>query len=580
MTRIRLILTVLVLFMAGSFAMAAENGSDTSRASCLLKITSDPAVMQLDEVIIEQLILSSGVAEQARVDILQLSQKNADGCYDILIVPLARQTTPNVRPTATARTSSSKRSGGLSMGMMPGGGMPVMPDSPENAGGGFGGGSFGGSGGMGGMGGYGYSGGAAKPRTPSRSTAMPAAFNADQQTLLFKLEVDLSNCGEPVAEEFLAALINNLEAVFDHAYRMRMEQLSQALEAAKEQQADALARINIAVGKTEDDLATEKQLETKVNLSKLTIDTSFKDAIDMIRKAVDPPLKLVVIWSDLSNNAFIHPDDPIGCSGDGMDDVPLRAGLERVLLAVSGGLVELTSSIKDGIITVATEDMGLNTRGFTNLGSGARLQKEVTISGIALDTLYSMTQDLQKDEYSRKMELSRMEARSKAIEKQIPKLQKSLQEQIHNDPVSLSIERLIDELEQHLPTIKTSYKAGTTDANAIAQMQEKISRSRIELARRKEEIGAIGGGGRIKDFTTDLVKLEMEIEESKAMQLAIYEQLRQIEKQTAKAEAINLKAAQTRQGNLELERIQQRINMIESEIATTAAPSTTVLGGK
>lgn len=579
MTRTRFILMVLVLFMAGSFAIAAENGSDTSRASCLLKITSDPTVMQLDEVIIEQLILSSGVAEQARVDILQLSQKNADGCYDILIVPLARQTTPNVRPTATARTSSSKRSGGLSMGMMPGGGMPVMPGTPENAGGGFGGGSFGGSGAMGG---YGYSGGAAKPRTPSRSTAMPAAFNADQQTLLFKLEVDLSNCGEPVAQEFLAALINNLEAVFDHAYRMRMEQLSQALEAAKEQQADALARINIAVGKTEDDLATEKQLETKVNLSKLAVDTTFKDAIDMIRNAVDPPLKLTVLWSDIGNNAFINQDDPIGCSGEGLHDVSLRAGLKHVLRGVGGGMLEITYIIEDGIISIATEEMFTcyPGSGFVTpsgvVGGGGYGYNVDSFDGMSLDMLYEMRQDLQKDEYSRKMELSRMEARSKAIEKQIPKLQKSLQDQIVNDPVSLSIERLIDELEQHVLAMKSANKT----MDVVTEMQEKVSRSRIELARRKEEIGAIGGGGRIKDFTTELVHLEMEIEESKAMRSAIYEQLRQIEKNIAKTEAINLKAAQTRQVNFEMEQIQQRINMIESEITTTAAPSVTVLGGK
>ncbi len=57
------------------------------------------------------------------------------------------------------------------------------------------------------------------------------------------------------------------------------------------------------------------RLQTKVDLSSLTPETTLSEAIDIIRRSVEPQLPIVVFWNDLSANAMIGQDSPIGIKG-------------------------------------------------------------------------------------------------------------------------------------------------------------------------------------------------------------------------------------------------------------------------
>ena len=100
--------------------------------------------------------------------------------------------------------------------------------------------------------------------------------------------------------------------------------------------------------------AVYRELDKEVDLSALTEETTFSEAIEMIKNSVSPALKIVVLWRDLSDNAYVEQDTPINVTMPG--SVKISVALKLILGSVAGGFAELDYAIKDGIITVATVD--------------------------------------------------------------------------------------------------------------------------------------------------------------------------------------------------------------------------------
>ena len=98
----------------------------------------------------------------------------------------------------------------------------------------------------------------------------------------------------------------------------------------------------------------DTQPKQTVDLSALTFDMPFSEAIDILRNSTDPPLKIVVLWRDLRENAGVERDTPI-CI-EGVSGIPLRTGLKILLRSVSSGLAELDYVVDKGIIIVGTKD--------------------------------------------------------------------------------------------------------------------------------------------------------------------------------------------------------------------------------
>ena len=391
---------------------------------------------------------------------------------------------------------------------------------------------------------------------------------------LIELSVKLEGRDTQTAERYLNAVIKNLTTELDKTYRAQLEHLNLQLEQARGQRERIIEAIDKASGRTAEDKAIEKQLETRVDLSKLNSDTNLEDALEMLRKSVDPPLKLMVLWNDLLNNAFIVKDTNVGCSGKDLHDVPLRAGIDIVLASASGGFAELSYCVKDGIVTIATKD-GLIASGF-----GIFLQDGMPRhTKFPVELIINQRQSLLKEKYAKQIELSRINARWRAIEEQLPKLKVNVRLQINDDPVSKNIESIISGLQERLTGMKTSADAGMTNLGTTIEMQEKISRARMEQAKRREELGELGDNGMINEFTRELIELAIKYEESQAMFSAIDEQLRQLNNQVAQAEAINIKVAQNHQKMYGLEHIENRIRQLEQEISLLTQPNITVIGG-
>ncbi len=97
------------------------------------------------------------------------------------------------------------------------------------------------------------------------------------------------------------------------------------------------------------------------DVSSITSDTTFEEALEIVRTSVDPPLPLVVMWRDIEENGLIERTKAIGIEGLG-NGTSLRQVLKLVLSAASDEGAELEYVVEGGLITIATEALGLGKR--------------------------------------------------------------------------------------------------------------------------------------------------------------------------------------------------------------------------
>lgn len=106
-----------------------------------------------------------------------------------------------------------------------------------------------------------------------------------------------------------------------------------------------------------------KKLQQTVNLSALTFDTTLGEAIELLCNSTEPPLRVVVMWRDLNENANIDRDTPVQI--DGVSKIRLNTALDILMMAVSSEFAKLGYIVKDGLIIIATKDslpVKMNTR--------------------------------------------------------------------------------------------------------------------------------------------------------------------------------------------------------------------------
>lgn len=163
-----------------------------------------------------------------------------------------------------------------------------------------------------------------------------------EDTINFRKEIELR---KEIDREEIGALHNLTEATipYDHdiTYSRKWAEISEKRTS------------DLAAGMSKEDMAAYDQLSQIVDLSALKPETPIIEAIDIIRNATTPPLKIVVNWKDLSENAYI--DTVTAINMEGVASISLQKGLELLLSSVSGGLAELVYNVEDGVIVVGTK---------------------------------------------------------------------------------------------------------------------------------------------------------------------------------------------------------------------------------
>lgn len=218
-------------------ATAPAPGDETLlEASCVLKITSDPRILPLDEQIVCYLLTSSGVAQDAARQVLG-DPTGAEVSFELLA---GRTSSTSERSSRSSQANRSSRGANT-----PG----------DGAGGGGGGsGSSGGGGGMGGVGGYGggmgsygggYGGGMGSygggyGGGGGAGISAPDASDEQQQALWGKLTVS-SPAGK--ARSVMTAVIKRFEETLTKAGQDDWNHLHRQLEFAKDEAQQSRAQL-------------------------------------------------------------------------------------------------------------------------------------------------------------------------------------------------------------------------------------------------------------------------------------------------------------------------------------------------
>jgi hypothetical protein len=208
-TKPAVILLALVLLTV-AIAQSAEKPTkkeilNTQMASCLIKITTDPSILPLNEFAVDYLLRSSGVAGKAAREVLDISPGVASELIEIeeiysidsdsaggMGISTGTSVPVRISPTA-ART-----------GVRPAARTPVRTTRTTTP-------------------------ARTKPRAPKITHPL---LSADEQTILFRLQVGLDNEIKPAAEEFMMALIENLRSAISGAFDQYSSKLNKQLELA------------------------------------------------------------------------------------------------------------------------------------------------------------------------------------------------------------------------------------------------------------------------------------------------------------------------------------------------------------
>ncbi|NIP26386.1 MAG: hypothetical protein GWN67_18675 [Phycisphaerae bacterium] len=214
--------------------------SSTRTASCLVKITTDEAVLPLDEFAVDYLLRSSGVAGKAAREVLEISPDIAAELFEI------EEVYSNVFPDSAGGTSgmgippdyqpwvSKYGTATISRSTRPT--TPTPTRTPTRT----------------------PTTGTPRPRIPTttptrrtystrtttptrpRPTVTQPLPSTTEQTILFRLQVDLSQASteepiKPAAEEFMMALIENLRSALSGASEQYGAKLNKQLRLADEE---------------------------------------------------------------------------------------------------------------------------------------------------------------------------------------------------------------------------------------------------------------------------------------------------------------------------------------------------------
>ena len=671
-TKRLMILSIAAVLAAGPIQAAEQSQpklSDTRAASCLVKVTCDPAILPLNLDTVTSLLESSAVGGKAARQVLSLSPDQVPGLFTIEYEQLA--TSGN---DATPKSSKGRSSGlkddmdeyEYAMMMEAEYGKSIerfnssfpKPSSSSST--------------------------LRRSRSSSRRSATslyddmmsgtrsgrrstrgrtsPSDFYGDvaespsapidEKTYLFSLNVQLPDEVKPAAKEFMNALVDNLRQALTDAYHAYKQELQSMLEFAESQRGHVQSQLARTTQQAEAtvvvptvkqnpaNVAVYKQLEETIALPTLTPQTSFEDVIRMLENSISPPLQIQPNWKDLLEKAEVEPTTPAGM--DPLNGVKARKALEILLAAVSNDFAELNYVVDEGVILIATKETlpdKMETRVYeipalacsasaarelvnairqtiepeswfdtSDTGEGTisvYLGKKLAIlqtseihqkiqeflvamtinspvglpSEVPTEMLTSEKYNLLREKQHLELEIAKLQARPPAIEEQIKRTTAEIQEKIKEDPVSNELRNILALQTQHLEAVKKLALDGRISSAELATAEEKLARTRIELAQRREQLSKSAGGDQLVKFSNELATLTVDLAEKQAMLEVIDDQLGQTEEQLLAATISDLQVTRLRQATQILEGIDRRANELNSRIIDLQPPTVSVIGG-
>ena len=269
--------TLLIVALTGSIVAAQPKLSQTRTASCLVRITVDPAIVPLDPATLQALLQSSAVAAAAVREALHLN--SWDESWETLIEM------EWLNASSSPSSARSEQEEGYDPQMMQELEKIYGADYMRQL--------------------SGQDSAAQEKRNKPSVRVSPYARRSrpapgGEQSVTIRLSVHLPDGVPPAADEFLRALVSNLRSSLFHAYELYTNDLVAELDLARREYEHAVETLQGGANP-----ATEKirrQLDQVVDLSSLSPQMPLAEAVETLRKSVDPPLNIVVLWNDLTEN--------------------------------------------------------------------------------------------------------------------------------------------------------------------------------------------------------------------------------------------------------------------------------------
>lgn len=302
-----------------------------------------------------------------------------------------------------------------------------------------------------------------------------------------------------------------------------------------------------------------------VDLSMLTPEMPFAEAVEMLRNSVEPPLQIIVLWRELFENCEIEPTTSIDM--DALPTVKLETALRTLLKAVGGGLRDVSYQIDDDVVVISGRQM-----------QAPEPALAAQTAQMDVRDLVDRRRELSREVQNLEMELASSEARQGAIERQIAVIRKSFEERLGNDVVTRELQDLVKINEERLSLLHKQVDAGRLPESELAQAQESLARAKIELARRREELTKTAGGSRLEDLNDELSQMAIDTTEQRARLNILHQQLDETKAQLAQASALAPQAARLQAGRQALDIAEQRIAVLTNRMVCLQPPTVTVMG--
>jgi hypothetical protein len=290
------------------------------------------------------------------------------------------------------------------------------------------------------------------------------------------------------------------------------------------------------------------------------------EAVELLKKSVDPPLNIVVLWNDLMDASSVEPTTPINI--DRMPSVKLGTALDLLVRGMRSVDAKPMWRIKGDAIVIATATAFGESSGLAGQPS---VETDARVLATQRNGLSNQLQDLE-------LSMAGQEARRKAISEQISQTRAQARERLANDDVTGELESLVRLSEENLSNLRKQADAGRASGTDLAQATESMTRARIELAKRREELSKQVGGGQLEQLNSELSRMAIDGAEKEAQRAVLDRQLNRVLQQLAQAYTFEPEAARARLARETLDILANRIAELQTRIANLQPPMVMVIG--
>jgi hypothetical protein len=161
---------------------------------------------------------------------------------------------------------------------------------------------------------------------------------------------------------------------------------------------------------------------------------------------------------------------------------------------------------------------------------------------------------------------------------QIAKIREQIASNKDEDTITSELMRLIETQTQQLAIIRQEFEVGRRTPSELALAEEKLVQAKIQLAKRREELGKAAGGEQLSMLNNELSEVMLNLTEKKAEFQVIEKQLGELESQIQAVSTTDPKILKIRQARKAFEEAEKRLNELKAIEANLRPPQVIAIG--